>query len=377
MSKRDYYEVLGVDKNSDDATLKKAYRKLAMKYHPDRNPDDETAEQKFKEVNEAYEVLSDAEKRSRYDRFGHDGVDPNMGAGFGGFNGMDIDLDDILGGFFGGNFGGFSSGTRRNAPRKGQTIQITVDLSFSEAIFGTKKEISFHRTENCEACSGKGAAKGSEIKTCSKCSGTGKIRGVQRGLFGDQVVQMTCSECHGKGSTFDKACDTCKGKGIVRKKKVMNITVPSGVDNGQAMNLGGEGNLGSNNGPRGDVHVQFRVKEHELFKRDGYNIYCDMPITFTQATLGDEVVVPTVDGKVKYSIKEGTQTDTVFRLKGKGVPMLHSNARGDQYVRVVVETPKNLNDEQKNLLRKFAESMGDEVHEQQKTFIDKVKDLFS
>ncbi len=378
MSKKDYYEVLGVDKSSDDATLKKAYRKLAMKYHPDRNPDDETAEQKFKEVNEAYEVLSNPEKRSKYDRFGHAGVDPNMGGGgFGGFNGMDIDLEDILGGFFGGGFGGFSSGASRNQPRKGQPIQLAIDLEFTEAVFGCDKEVTYHRTESCSTCDGKGAAKGSDTKTCGKCSGNGRIRAVQRGIFGEQVVEMTCDACQGKGITFDKACDTCKGKAIVRKKKIININVPAGVDNGQVMNLGGEGNLGSNNGPRGDVHVKFRVKRHEIFERDGYDIHCDVPITFAQAALGDELIVPTVDGKVKYTIKEGTQTDTVFRLKDKGVPRLHSNLRGDQYIRVVVETPKNLTQEQKDILKKFAEAMGDEVHEQQKSFFDKVKDAFS
>ncbi len=378
-NKKDFYEVLGVDRSSDDATLKKAYRKLAMKYHPDRNPDDKEAEHKFKEINEAYEVLSNPEKRSRYDRYGHDGVDPNgMGGGFGGFNGMDIDLEDILGGFFGGGFGGggFSS-RRRNAPRKGQTIQVVLNLTFNEAVFGAKKEITYHRTENCASCDGKGAAKGSKIKTCSKCSGSGRVRTVQRGIFGDQVVETTCDLCRGKGESFDKACETCKGKAIVRKKKTVEIDVPKGVDNDQMMALKGEGNLGSNGGPRGDVNVVFKVAEHELFKRKGYNIYCTMPINFVQAALGDELVIPTIDGKVKYKIKEGTQTDTTFRLKDKGVPRLNSSGRGDQLVTVVIETPKNLTDKQKELLKKFGESMGEEVVEQQKGLFDKVKDVFN
>ncbi len=377
-AKRDYYEVLGVDKSADESTLKRAYRKLAMKYHPDKNPDDKEAERKFKEINEAYEVLSDSEKRGMYDRFGHDGVNPNMG-GAGGFTGGFGGFEDIMNEFFGGGFSGFgASSTRsRTRPRKGPTIQVAVDLSFKEAAFGTKREISYHRTERCSSCDGKGAAKGSKITTCSKCSGTGRIRTHQRTMFGDQVVESQCHACDGKGETFDKACDTCKGKGIVRKKRTLEINIPAGVDDGQVMPIKNEGNLGSNGGPRGDVHVIIRVSEHEIFVRDGFNIYCEMPITIVQATLGDEIIVPTLDGKVKYKITEGTQTGTVFRLKGKGVQKLGSSSRGDQYVKVTIETPKHLNDEQKNLLRKFAESMGDEVHEQQKGFFDKVKDMFS
>lgn len=374
-AKRDYYEILGVDKSADDSTLKRAYRKLAMKYHPDKNPDDKEAERKFKEINEAYEVLSDSEKRSMYDRFGHDGVNPNMGgAGFsGGFGGF----EDIMNEFFGGGFSGFGgTASSRNVPRKGPTIQIVVDLDFKEAVFGTTKEISYHRTENCSSCDGKGAAKGTKINTCSNCSGTGRVRMQQRTMFGNQIIESQCTVCGGKGETFEKACDICKGKGIVRKKRTLEINIPAGVDDGQVMPIHGEGNLGSNGGQRGDVHVIMRVSEHEIFVRDGFNIYCEMPITIVQAALGDEIIVPTLDGKVKYKINEGTQTGTVFRLKGKGVQRLGSSLRGDQYVKVTVETPKNLNKEQKDLLKKFAESMGDEVHEQQKGFFDKVKDMF-
>lgn len=380
-AKRDYYEVLGVDKSADESTLKRAYRKLAMKYHPDKNPDNKEAESKFKEINEAYEVLSDKEKRSMYDRFGHDGVNPNMGgAGGGPFGGFSSGgFEDIMSEFFGSGFGGFSSstGSSRTRPRKGPTIQVMVELSFTEAAFGCKREISYHRTEECTSCGGTGAAKGSKVETCSRCSGTGRIRSQQQTIFGTQIVESVCDVCGGKGTTFDKACDTCKGKGIVRKKRTLEINIPAGVDDGQLMPLNGEGNLGSNGGPRGDVHVIMRVAEHDIFVRDGFDVYCEMPITIVQAALGDELVVPTLDGKVKYKISEGTQTGTVFRLKGKGITKLGSKSRGDQYIKVIVETPKNLDEEQKNLLKKFAKSMGEEVHEQQKGFFDKVKDAFS
>ncbi|PID82747.1 MAG: molecular chaperone DnaJ [Clostridiales bacterium] len=376
MSKKDFYEVLGVDKSADDATLKKAYRKLAMKYHPDKNPDDKEAENKFKEVNEAYEVLSDPDKRSKYDQFGHDGIDPNMGGGFGGFNGMDIDLEDLISGMFGGGFGSRSS-RRSNSPRKGSPIEVEVNLEFLDAVFGVKKEISFYRTDNCVTCNGSGAAKNSKINTCSKCSGSGTIRAIQRGFFGEQVVQMTCDSCSGKGKKIEVPCTTCKGKAIVKKKTNLNVSIPAGINHGQAISVGGQGNLGINGGLRGDIHVVCSVKRHNIFERSGNDIYCEVPITFAQAALGDELVVPTVDGKVKYKIKEGTQTNTTFRLKDKGVPIIGSNSRGDQFIKVIVETPVNLSNEQKEILKNFSNTMGDDVHEQQKGFFDKVKDLFS
>ncbi len=374
-NKRDYYEVLGVERSADQATLKRAYRKLAMKYHPDKNPDDKEAEQKFKELNEAYEVLSDDEKRNMYDRYGHDGVNPNMGGA--GFNGFSGGFEDIINEFFGGGFGGFgSSQSRSSRPRKGKTIQMAVELEFNEACFGAEKQIDFLRTENCSDCSGSGAEKGTEIKSCSACNGTGKIRTTQRGIFGEQIIEHRCSVCSGKGKTFEKACNTCKGKGIVKKKRNIDIKIPAGVDDGQVMPLRGEGNLGTNGGPRGDVHLVMRVKSHKIFEREGNNIYCEMPVTFVQATLGDELIVPTLDGKVKYQMNEGTQTGTVFRLKGKGVPKLNSSFRGDQYVKIIVETPRNLNDEQKEMLREFGKTMGEDVHGKQKGFFDKIKDMF-
>lgn len=378
-TKKDFYEVLGVDRSADEATLKKAYRKLAMKYHPDRNPDNPDAEAQFKTVNEAYEVLSDTKKRQMYDQFGHAGVDPNFGAGggggshggFGGFGGF----DDILNEFFGGG-GGFG-GSQRRGPSKGQTIKTGLDLTFEEAVFGIEKEVEFLRTETCHTCDGVGAEPGTKTHTCSKCHGEGTLKFRQRTLFGDQITTRTCDQCSGKGTTFEKECHTCKGHGIIKKRKKMKVNVPAGVDEGQVLTLQGEGNLGSLGGPRGDVYLVMRVGSHELFRRDGNDIICEMPITFVQAALGDELTVPTLDGKVKYKIQEGTQSGTVFRLKGKGVPVLNGFGRGDQYVKVTVETPKNLNDQQKDLLKQFASSMGDEVYEQRKSFFDKVKDVFS
>lgn len=365
-----------MERSADQATLKKAYRKLAMKYHPDKNPDDKEAEQKFKELNEAYEVLSNDEKRNMYDRYGHDGVNPNMGgAGFSGFSGG---FEDIINEFFGGAFSGFggASSARANRPAKGKTIQMGIDLEFSEAAFGCEKQISFLRTEHCGDCSGVGAAKGSEVKTCATCSGTGRVRVSQRGFFGEQVVETRCNTCSGRGKTFDKACETCKGKAIIKKKRTIDVKIPAGVDDGQVMPLRGEGNLGANGGPRGDVHLVMRVKSHPVFEREGINIFCEIPVTIVQAALGDELVVPTLDGKVKYQMGEGTQTGTVFRLKGKGVPRLNSNSRGDQYVKIIVETPRNLTLEQKELLREFGKSMGEDVNVKQKGFFDKFKDMF-
>ncbi len=378
MSKKDYYEVLGVDKSADEATLKKAYRKLAMKYHPDRNPDNAEAEAKFKEANEAYEVLSDPQKRQKYDRFGHAGVDPSFGggggAGYGDFGGFEDIFSEIFSGGFG---GGFSGSASSNRPRKGQNIKVQLGLKFEEAVFGTEKEIEFLRTEDCKVCHGSGAKPGTKTNTCSKCHGDGTLKFRQRSLFGEQIVTQPCDQCKGKGQTHEENCTTCKGHGIVKKNRKMKVKVPEGVDDGQVITLGSEGNLGSKGGPRGDVYVVLRVQSHELFKREGNNIICEMPITFAQAALGDELIVPTLEGKVKYTIKEGTQTGTVFRLKGKGVPVLNGYGRGDQFVKVNIETPKNLSSEQKKLLRDFADAMGDDAHGKQQSFFDKVKDLFS
>lgn len=373
MAKRDYYEVLGVDRSVDEKELKKAYRKLAMKYHPDRNPGDTEAENKFKEINEAYEVLSDADKRNRYNQFGHDGVNGQAGfgggAGFGGFDDIFSDIFDMFG-------GGFSSSRRRSGPRKGADLRYELGIDFSDAAFGVKKEITVKRHEKCEKCSGTGAKEGTSKKTCSKCGGSGELRYAQRTPLGQFINTKPCDECAGEGTIIDSPCDECHGKGKVIKNKTIQLNIPKGVDNGSVIPLRGEGEPGEKGGPAGDLYIILRVKPHELFKRDGNDIICEVPITFTQAALGDELVIPTLDGRVKYKISEGTQSGTVFRLRGKGVPYTRGNGRGDHYVRVIVEVPKKLNSKQRDMLRKFSEEMGEEVHEQRKTFFDKVKEIF-
>ncbi len=359
--KRDYYEVLGVGKNADDAELKKAYRKLAMKYHPDRNPDDKEAENKFKELNEAYEVLSDKEKRNMYDQFGHAGVHQNGQGGFGGagFGGFEDIINEVFGGGFGGGFGrGFSS-NRRNAPRKGSSIRADVTLSFEEAAFGKKEKIEFYRTEECHTCHGDGAKPGTKKSKCIKCNGSGEIRVTQQSILGNTVSIQTCPSCSGSGEIIEEPCGTCKGKGRVKKKKTINVDLPAGVFEGAQMNLRGEGNLGSKGGPRGDVIVVIHVLPHKVFKRDGDDIFLQIPITFTQAVLGDEIDVPTLDGKVQFQIPAGTPSGKQFRLRGKGVHVLNGYGRGDQYVRVVVEIPKKLNKKQKEALKAFAKEMGE------------------
>lgn len=379
--KRDYYEVLGVSKGASADELKRAYRKLAMKYHPDKNEGNKDAEEKFKEINEAYEVLSDDNKRKMYDQFGHQGVNGNYGGGFedfGGFSGFggfgSDDLSDILNDFFG---GGSRSSSSRKQPRKGQRIEISLRISFEEAAFGVEKEIEFLRTENCSGCEGTGGKKGSSEKKCVKCDGKGSYTSMQRTLFGTQVITETCGDCSGKGKTYDEKCNICRGKGIVKKNKKINLKVPSGIDNGQIITIGNQGNLGTNGGPKGDIYVIIQVDKHKILERKDYDVYCEIPITFIQAALGDEIVVPTIDGKVKYTIPEGTQTGTKFRLRSKGINILNGHGRGDQYVTVVVETPKNLNAKQKELLKSFADSLDENSHEKSSGFFGKLKDLFS
>ncbi|WFD11576.1 molecular chaperone DnaJ [Tepidibacter hydrothermalis] len=373
MSKRDYYEVLGVEKGASDQELKKAYRKLAMKYHPDRNPDNKEAEDKFKEANEAYEVLSDAQKRQNYDQFGHAGANGGHGgfdfngSGFGGF-------EDIFGDMFGDIFGGGRS-RRRNGPERGSDIRYRMTISFEDAAFGIEKEITINRSESCDECSGTGAKPGTSKKTCPTCGGSGEVKQAQRTPFGTMMNVRPCHACSGSGSIIETPCSKCSGKGEVNKKKQVNIKIPAGIDDGSAIRLSGEGELGLRGGPRGDLYVVIDVLPHKLFERDGNDVYCEMPITFAQAALGDEVEVPTLDGKVKYKIPEGTQTGTVFRLREKGIPRLRSKTRGDQYVKVVVEVPKKLSENQKDLLKQFAKESGEEVHEQRKNFFDKMKDL--
>ena len=376
--KRDYYEVLGVSKGASEDELKKAYRKLAKKYHPDMNPGDKTAEAKFKEVNEAYEVLSDKEKRAKYDQFGHAGVDPNFGAGGGysGFDMGDIDLGDIFGSFFGGGFGGFGGGSsqRANAPQKGESLRANLTLSFEEAAFGCEKEIELNRTEPCDDCQGSGCQPGTTAETCPDCRGTGVIR-IQRGAGGFAFSSTApCSRCRGTGKIIHSPCKSCGGTGSVRKKKRISVTIPAGIDDGQAVSLRGQGNAGKNGGPAGDLIVGVRVKPHPHFQREGTTVLYEQPVSFYQAAMGAELEIPTIDGKVKWTLPAGTQPGTTFRLRGKGIPELRGRGRGDQYVTVKVQVPTNLTTEQRDALRAFGEAMGETTGERPiKTFFDKHK----
>jgi molecular chaperone DnaJ len=372
--KRDYYEILGVNHNANEAEIKKAYRKVAKKYHPDVNPDNKGAEAKFKEANEAYEILSDSQKRAQYDRFGHDGVNPNgfSGASGGGFGDFDFGFGDIFESFFGGS--GFGSSTRRNAPRKGRDLKYNLEITFEEAAFGVEKEIKIFRPEKCDACDGSGAKRGTTATTCSTCNGTGQVQDKQRTPFGQFVNVKTCSTCNGEGKIITNPCSSCHGKGQVRKSKKIKINVPTGIDDGQTISLRGEGEPGEKGGPAGDLYVLITVKPHPLYTRKGYDVICEIPITFAQAALGAELEVPTLDGRVKYSIHEGTQSGSVFRLKNKGIQNIRGYGRGDQYVKVIVEIPKNLTKEQKELLTKFSELDGEDTYQQRKGFFEKMKD---
>lgn len=380
--KRDYYEVLGVNKGATDDEIKKAYRKLARKYHPDLNKDNAEAAEKFKEIGEAYEILSDKEKRSRYDQFGFAGVDPNYGAGqgggFGGFGGFeDVDLGDIFGSFFGGGFGGGSSRTNRaNAPRQGESIRRTVMLNFEEAAFGCEKEITIDRVETCTECGGTGAEKGYTPETCSNCHGTGTVKQTQRTPFGAFSSTGPCPNCHGTGKIIKKPCKKCRGTGQERRSRTLSVKIPAGIDDGQSVALRGQGGAGINGGPAGDVIVTVSIRPHPLFQRDGYDVWCEVPISYAQACLGDNLIVPTIDGKVEYTMPAGTQPGTVFRMRGKGIQAVNGRGRGDQFVKVTLEVPKNLSDSQKELLRKLEDSDTPQNHTQRKSFRDKMKDLF-
>ena len=375
--KRDYYEVLGVEKGASDDEIKKAHRKLAKKYHPDLNRDNPEAAEKFKELNEAYEVLSDKDKRAKYDQFGFAGVDPNYGGGAGGFGGgFDMgDLGDIFGSMFGG-FGG-SSRSRRNAPQRGETLQQHIVLSFEEAAFGCEKEISVTRYENCESCGGSGAAEGSSPETCSYCRGTGQVTQTQRTPLGMFQTSAPCPQCQGKGKIIRNPCKKCGGVGKQRRNRTLKVNFPAGIDDGQSIRLSGQGGAGVNGGPSGDVIVTISIRPHPIFTRDGSDVICEIPISFTQAALGDTLQVPTIDGKIEYNIPEGTQTGTVFRMRGKGIQNVNGRGRGDQYVRVNIEVPKNLTHKQKELLREFENSTTDENQVQRKGFWDKVKQAFN
>ena len=378
--KRDYYEVLGVQKGASAEDIKKAYRKAAMKYHPDRNPGDKEAEEKFKEVGEAYEVLSDEEKRARYDQYGFAGVDPNYagGAGFGGFDGFGgfggfSDLGDIFGDLFG---GGSRRAGGQNSARRGENLMSRLELTFEEAAFGCDKEVSVPRIENCAACNGTGSADGN-IETCPKCRGTGQERVVQNFMGMQMQSTAPCSQCGGKGKIIKTPCNTCKGKGKVRRTKHVTVKVPAGVNDGQSVRVRGEGNVGTGGAPNGDLLVEVQIKPHKLFKRREFDVYCEVPISFAQAALGAEIEVPTLDGKVSYTIPEGTQTGREFVLRGKGIPQVgNPKLRGDHHFSVVVETPTKLTSEQKELLRQFDGTVSRSVTPKRKGFQDILNDFF-
>jgi len=368
--KRDYYEVLGVNKGATDDQLKKAYRKEAKKYHPDLHPNDKVAEEKFKEVNEAYAVLSDPEKRSRYDQYGHAGVDPNFGAGGGGFG--DFDFGDIFGDIFGG-FSGFGGG-RRNGPKRGNDIRQVIDITFEEAAFGTKKKINLTKMESCDTCQGTGAKPGTSPVTCTMCNGTGQVKQQVRTPLGYMTNVGTCSQCRGTGKIINDPCRDCRGTGKVRKNSTIEIDIPAGIDHGQTIQVSGKGEPGEKGGPSGDLLVTVRVREHKLFNREGSHVFIEMPISFVQAALGATVKVPTLDGVVEYDIPEGTQSGTTFKLRGKGIPFLRGKGRGDQYVKVIVEVPRNLSQKQKDLLREFDTDANN--YKQKKSFAEKANEFF-
>ena len=378
-NKRDYYEVLGVDKNASADEIKKAYRKSAMKYHPDRNPGDKEAEEKFKELGEAYEVLSDPDKKSRYDQFGFAGVDPNYGGGAGGFNGGfggfgDFgDLGDIFGSFFG---GGSRRQNTQNMPRRGENVGARLDLTFEEAAFGAEKEVAAQRIENCSVCNGSGSEDG-KVETCSQCRGTGQVRTVQTIMGMQMQSTTTCPQCSGRGKIIKNPCNTCRGKGKVRRTQKIKVHVPAGIDQGQTVRIRGEGCVGANGGPNGDLMVDIYIRQHPIFEREGVTVYCEVPITFTQAALGAEIEVPTLDGKVSFEIPEGTQTGKMFSLSGKGIPAVNNpKRRGDHRFTVVVETPTKLTKEQKELLRKLDETMDKKSNPKRNKFFDTIKDFF-
>lgn len=380
--KRDYYEVLGIDRNASEDEIKKAYRQTAKKYHPDLHPGDKEAEEKFKEANEAYEVLSDADKKARYDQFGHAGVDPNYGAGqggFGGFNGQgfDFDLGDILGSMFGGGFGGFGGRQNPNAPQRGSDTQASVTISFEEAAKGCKRKVETMKIDVCDECHGSGCAEGTSAKTCPECHGTGQVTTQQRTAFGMFSTQKPCSHCKGKGKVIETPCKKCHGAGMVRKPSSIEINIPAGIDDRQVINARGQGNKGINGGPAGDLRVVINVRPHPIFEREGYNVWVEMHISYPEAVLGCELEVPTLDGKVKYNVPAGTQSGDVFRLRNRGIQTLNNRGKGDELVRVIVDIPKKVTDKQKELIKQLAEELGTSSHhlgdDDKKSFFGKGK----
>lgn len=372
MQKRDYYEVLGVDRGVDEQELKRAYRKLAKKYHPDLNPNDDESEKKFKEVSEAYEVLSDKEKREQYDRFGHEGM--NQG-GYGGYSGGFGDFGDIFGDIFGDMFGGRRQ--KKRGPVKGEDIQVGVRISFREAAFGVKKEISIKRDEPCDACDGTGAKPGTNKKTCPTCHGTGEVQQIHRTPLGQMVRVGVCPTCNGSGEIIDDPCNKCHGTGKTKKAKTFSVNIPAGVDTGSYIPMRGEGELGEKGGPRGDLYVYIEVEKDDVFEREGDDLRCDISVSFTQLALGAEIEVPTLEGKIKYKIEPGTQSGTVFRFKGKGIKGLRTGRNGNLYVRVVVEIPRKLSDREREILEELSAEFGEESTHMKKGIFDKIKDKFS
>ena len=376
-TQRDLYEVLGIDKSASPEEIKKAYRKLAKKYHPDLNPGDKEAEAKMKEANSAYEVLSNPEKKARYDQFGFAGIDPNYdpSGGFGGFGGGfdGMDLGDLFGSFFGGGFGG-AGGGRRNGPVRGQDLRVMVELTFEEAAFGCEKSIQVPRTESCPDCSGTGAKKGTSPETCSVCHGTGQVRQNQRTPFGVFQSSGPCSACGGAGKVVKEKCPSCGGAGYQQKRRTIKVKIPAGIDDGQSIPLRGQGNAGRNGGPAGDVYVTITIKPHKLLKREGSDVVLEMPVSFAQLALGAELEVPTIDGKLRYTVPEGTQSGAVFRMKGHGIPRPGGRGRGDQYVQVNVEIPRNLTKKERELLEEFEALTGDGNYKEKKSFFEKLKE---
>ena len=386
--KRDYYEVLGLQKGASDDEIKKAFRKMAMKYHPDRNQGDKEAEEKFKEINEAYAVLSDPDKKSKYDRFGHAGVDPNAGfgggaGGFGGFGGFE-DIFDMFGGAFGGGgfggFGGFGGGggrARRNGPKKGSDLQKTLTIEFTEAAFGAKKQIRINKYVKCKTCSGTGAEPGTSKKECSRCGGTGEIRTAQRTPLGTFQSVSPCPDCNGTGEVNESPCKDCGGSGKVRDNVTISVNIPAGVDNDSVIPIKGQGEPGSNGGPDGDLYIIINVEPHPMFERRGQDLWLEIPITFDQAALGDEITVPTLEDKVSYKIPAGTQPGTVFRLKNKGIKSVRGGRKGDLYVRVVLEVPTKLNHKQKKAIEAMGKAVTTECYQKKSSFLDSLKEFFS
>ncbi|MEA4911918.1 MAG: molecular chaperone DnaJ [Oscillospiraceae bacterium] len=385
--KRDYYEVLGVNRNATDEEIKSAFRKMAKKYHPDLNPDDPNATKKMQEVKEAYEVLSDKQTRAKSDQFGHAGVDPSYGAGqgFGGFGGgtggFDVDLGDIFGSFFGQGFGGFGGSGRQSsqsAAKRGGDIRLSLPLTFMEAAHGCTKTIAINVMDGCPECGGSGAAKGSAPETCDQCHGTGYITVQSSSIFGSVMrTSKPCPKCGGKGKIIKNPCAKCSGSGRVKTKRKLDIKIPAGIDDEQSLSVRGKGDAGINGGPNGDVIVVVSVRPDPLFERQRYDVLVTVPITYAEAALGAEIVVPTVDGRIKFTVPDGTQTDTTFRLRGKGIPYLNGGGRGDQLVQVVVEVPKKLSREQKAALQSFDGALNaDKSYEERKNFNDRMKKAF-